>query len=219
MQYVHNQCMYDALSLCSICSYWMLFNATDRNAPYNRNRPRCSAFGPWQWNLVHDFQRWKGALSSANIFDLLANFVLWKGMSQFKTKSSEWPLCGITRVSPRLLHFPREVKLNTNYYISEIVTPLVIWLAGQVGVTDWRLQHLQREVKFDGFLSTCTGEMQEGNIDSVLQFLSSCRETVAWLYRNSTQWHSPNWHWIVDIVNKRAWWMIVFVVCIQFELI
>jgi hypothetical protein len=190
-----------------------------RNSPYNRSHPRCSAFGPWQWNLVHNFQRWKSALSNATIFDLLAKFVLWKGMSQFKTKSSEWPLCGITRVSPRLLHFPREVKLSTNYYISEIVTPLVIWLAGEVGLTDWRLQHLQREGKFDRFLSICIGEMQEENIDSVLQFLCSCRETTAWLYRNSTQWHSLNGHWTVDIVKKRAWRMNGFVVCIQCELI
>jgi hypothetical protein len=34
------------------------------------------------------------------------------------------------------LHFPREIKLNTNHYISEIVTPFVIWLAGWLSGLD-----------------------------------------------------------------------------------
>jgi hypothetical protein len=33
------------------------------------------------------------------------------------------------------------------------------WLAGQASVTDWQFQYLQREVKFDKFLPTYTGEM------------------------------------------------------------
>jgi hypothetical protein len=61
--------------------------------------------------------------------------------------------------------------------------------------------------------------MQEGNTDSLLEFLSSCRDTAAWLCRNSTQWYSSNWHWIVDFVNERPWRMIVFAVSIQFEII
>jgi hypothetical protein len=34
------------------------------------------------------------------------------------------------------LHFPREVKQNTNYYISEIITPFVMWLVGWLSGLD-----------------------------------------------------------------------------------